>query len=90
LYRKARRFFHPIDVIWQHQDYANRWHPVDARLLENLYDEGNSISVVARRADMTKRAVGALAMALERRGYVIRSGDKSDGRIWRLRFTRKG
>jgi DNA-binding MarR family transcriptional regulator len=63
---------------------------VHARLLENLDYEGNSISVVAKRAEMTKQAMGSLAMELERKGYVIRSVDKSDGRIWRLRFTRKG
>ena len=63
---------------------------IHGRLLENLDYDGNSISVVAKRAQMTKQAMGALAMELETKGYLRRSVDENDGRIWRLSFTDKG
>ena len=63
---------------------------IHGRLLENLDYEGNSITVVAKRAQMTKQAMGTLAAELERKGYLRRSVDENDGRIWRLNFTDKG
>ncbi|GAC1307636.1 MAG: hypothetical protein NVS2B3_04970 [Vulcanimicrobiaceae bacterium] len=63
---------------------------VHARLLENLDRAGNSISVVAKRGQMTKQAMGALARELESKGYVRRVADDVDGRAWRVCFTDRG
>ena len=76
------------------EELARRGHDdirlIHGRLLENLDYEGNSISVVAKRAQMTKQAMGTLAAELESKGYLRRTVDENDGRIWRLTFTDKG
>ena len=64
--------------------------PVHSRLLENLDRDGNSITVVAKRAQMTKQAMGSLARELEAKGYLRRVVDENDRRAWRLCFTAKG
>jgi DNA-binding MarR family transcriptional regulator len=63
---------------------------VHGRLLENLDRDGNSITVVARRAHMTKQAMGGLARELETKGYLRRVVDRNDKRVWLLCFTAKG
>ena len=63
---------------------------IHSRLLENLDRGGNSITLVAKRAQMTKQAMGALAGELEAKGYLTRRVDENDGRITVLHFTTKG
>ncbi len=63
---------------------------IHSRLLENLDFDGNSITVVASRAQMTKQAMGSLSRELEIKGYLRRVVDPNDGRVWLLRFTARG
>jgi DNA-binding MarR family transcriptional regulator len=63
---------------------------VHSRVLENLDRHGNSVTEVAKRAQMTKQAVGTLAKELEDKGYLRRVADENDRRAWVLRFTPKG
>ncbi len=63
---------------------------IHSRLLENLDREGNSITAVAKRAQMTKQAMGSLAKELETKGYLRRVVDENDRRSWLLCFTTKG
>ena len=63
---------------------------VHSRLLENLDRDGNSVTVVAQRAQMAKQAMGTLAKELENKGYLRRVVDSNDRRAWILYFTAKG
>ena len=59
-------------------------------LIANLDLEGNSITEVADRAQMTKQAMGLLAEELETLGYLTRRVDPQDARARVLRFTPRG
>ncbi len=59
-------------------------------LLIHLDFEGNSISEVADRAQLTKQAMGLLADELEKMGYLTRRVDEKDARARILMLTDAG
>jgi DNA-binding MarR family transcriptional regulator len=67
-------------------DQTAAHHPV----FENIDPEGTRLTVLAARAGMTHQSMGELVRMLERRGYVKRSADPSDGRASLVRLTAKG
>jgi DNA-binding MarR family transcriptional regulator len=56
----------------------------------NIEPEGSRLTELAERARMTKQSVGEMASDLERRGYVERVPDPSDGRAKIIRLTARG
>jgi len=52
--------------------------------------EGERLTVLAERANLTKQAVGEVVSELERAGYVERVPDPSDGRAKIIRLTDRG
>jgi DNA-binding MarR family transcriptional regulator len=52
--------------------------------------EGSRLTDLAERAHMTKQSVGEAATDLERRGYVERLPDATDGRVKIIRLTERG
>ena len=59
-------------------------------LLSNLELDGASLTAVARRAGMTKQAMGRLADELIRLRYIKSSRSKTDRREVNLAFTKTG
>lgn len=59
-------------------------------LISNLDVEGSRIVTLARRAGVSKQAMGQLVAELEKRGYVERVPDPEDGRAVLVRFTAQG
>src|SRR4051812_35506300 len=55
-----------------------------------LDDEGTQVSVLARRAAMTKQSMAELVAHLERHGYVERVPDPADRRAKLVRATARG
>jgi DNA-binding MarR family transcriptional regulator len=74
--------------------FAERGHPEIRAPHGNVFpflDEGGTrVSVLARRAQITKQSMGELVAHLERRGYVERIADPSDRRAKLVRATEKG
>jgi DNA-binding MarR family transcriptional regulator len=56
----------------------------------NIDPEGSRLTDMAERARMTKQSVGEAASDLERRGYVERIPDATDGRVKIIRLTDRG
>ena len=56
----------------------------------NIEPEGSRLTDLAERAHMTKQTVGEVATELERRGYLERVPDPSDGRAKIIRLTERG
>jgi DNA-binding MarR family transcriptional regulator len=56
----------------------------------NIEPQGSRLTDLAERARMTKQSVGEVASDLERRGYVERVPDPSDGRAKIIRLTPRG
>ena len=56
----------------------------------NIEPEGSRLTDLAERAHMTKQTVGEVATELERRGYLERAPDPSDGRAKIIRLTERG
>jgi DNA-binding MarR family transcriptional regulator len=52
--------------------------------------EGERLTVLAERANLTKQAVGEVVSDLERAGYVERVPDPHDGRAKIIRLTKRG
>src|SRR4051794_34203614 len=52
--------------------------------------EGDRLTVLAERANLTKQAVGEVVSELERAGYVERAPDPHDGRAKIIRLTERG
>jgi DNA-binding MarR family transcriptional regulator len=52
--------------------------------------EGDRLTVLADRANLTKQAVGEVVSELEKAGYVERVPDPSDGRAKIIRLTKRG
>ncbi len=59
-------------------------------LIRNLPVEGRRTTEIAELSDMTKQAVGQLAIELEGAGYVLRLPDPSDGRAKLVKYTKRG
>lgn len=90
------------DVLAVHQDFQNRaLGDLQRRghtsltasliaLLPHLETGGSRVAEAARRAGITKQAVGKLVGELERLGYVTRSPDPTDGRAAVVTFTTTG
>jgi DNA-binding MarR family transcriptional regulator len=56
----------------------------------NVAPEGSRLTDIAERARMTKQSVGEAATDLERRGYLERIPDPTDGRVKIIRLTDRG
>jgi DNA-binding MarR family transcriptional regulator len=61
-------------------------HPV----FENIDPDGTPLTVLAGRAGLTHQSMGELVQTLQRRGYLERRPDPSDGRVRLVRLTPKG
>ncbi len=77
-----------------HERFAERGHP-DVRaphgnVLQFLDDGGTRVTVLARRAQITKQSMGELVAHLERHGYVERVPDPADRRAKLVRATTRG
>jgi DNA-binding MarR family transcriptional regulator len=59
-------------------------------LIRNLPLEGRRTTEIADLSNMTKQAVGQLAIELEDAGYVVRFPDPSDGRAKLVKYTKHG
>ena len=61
-----------------------------ARLLQRVADEGSRLTDLAAQAQVTKQTAGELVDQLQRRGYVERVPDPSDGRARLVRLAARG
>jgi DNA-binding MarR family transcriptional regulator len=61
-----------------------------ARLLQRVAPEGSRLTDLAAQAQVTKQTAGFLVDQLERRGFVERVPDPSDGRARLVRPARRG
>lgn len=59
-------------------------------LISNLDIEGTRISELAKRAGVTKQAMGQVVGELEARGYIQRLEDSADKRATVVKFTEQG
>ena len=59
-------------------------------VLRNTEVAGSSLTEIARRAGLTKQAIGPLVHELVDAGVLEMTPDPSDGRAWLVRFTRAG
>ncbi len=73
-----------------HRRGYDQTRPGHAALLANLDIEGNSVTEIAERAQISKQAMARLAVELEEMGLITREPSKFDGRMLMLRFTRAG
>jgi DNA-binding MarR family transcriptional regulator len=64
--------------------------PAHQAVLTHLRVSGTRLTELARRASMSKQAMGQLVDEVERLGYVERVSDPSDGRAKIVRFTQAG
>jgi DNA-binding MarR family transcriptional regulator len=64
--------------------------PAHGAVFANLDEGGTRPSELARRADMTKQALGELIADLESKGYVERRRDPDDGRAILVVLTERG
>jgi DNA-binding MarR family transcriptional regulator len=67
-------------------DISAAAHPV----FESIDPGGTRLTRLAARAEMTHQAMGELVSTLERRGYLERRADPSDGRAQLVCLTAKG
>lgn len=67
-----------------------RFRPAHTALLPHLDFDGVRLTELARRAGVTKQAVGPLVDDLAASGVVERIDDLGDGRAKRIRFSRRG
>ncbi len=77
-----------------HDRIAERGHPEvrapHGNVLQFLDDGGTRVSVLARRAQITKQSMAELVAHLERHGYVERVPDPADRRAKLVRATARG
>ncbi len=67
-------------------DVPPAYHPI----FENIDPEGTRLTVLAARARLTHQSMGEVVAELQRRGYVERIADPSDGRARLVRLTDRG
>src|SRR3712207_1155197 len=64
--------------------------PAHAKVFETIGQDGNRITDMAERAQITKAAMVELVDYLQRRGYLQRAADLTDGRAKIVRLTPRG
>jgi DNA-binding MarR family transcriptional regulator len=64
--------------------------PTHGCVFGTIGPEGDRLTSLAQRADMTKQAVGEVVSELQAIGYVERVPDPSDGRAKVIRLTERG
>lgn len=64
--------------------------PAYQAVFENIDRQGTRMTVLAARAEMTHPSMSELVNLLERRGYVERRPDPSDGRARMVHLTQLG
>jgi DNA-binding MarR family transcriptional regulator len=69
-----------------YHDHTAAHHPV----FENIDRNGTRLTTLAARAGMTHQSMGELVRTLERRGYLERRSDPSDGRATLVLLTGRG
>lgn len=67
-------------------DHTPAHHPI----FENIDPKGTRLTDLGARTGLTHQSIGELIDGLERRGYVERVPDPSDGRARLVRLTAKG
>jgi DNA-binding MarR family transcriptional regulator len=65
-------------------------HPAYHALFENIDPQGTRLTELATRAEMTHQSMSELVATLERRGWVARRPDPSDGRARLVCLTPEG
>ena len=65
-------------------------HPSYHALFENIDPDGTRLTKLAARADMTHQSMSELVATLERRGWVERRPDPTDGRARLICLTPEG
>lgn len=64
--------------------------PPHLPVFQHLDPEGDHLTALAEKAQMTKQSMGYLVDYLEEHGYVERVPDPADGRAKLIRFTSRG
>lgn len=90
LFLLAHRNFSELAVQKLHHYGHSQLSLAHTNLLANLDTQGTRITVLAERAGVTKQAMGSLVSELERKGYIGRTADPTDGRAVLITFTAMG
>jgi DNA-binding MarR family transcriptional regulator len=85
----GRRFEARVLALMNQRGYAET-RIAHVSLTRNLDVEGTRLTELARRASMSKQAMGELVDQCMELGLVERTADPSDGRARIVRFTRAG
>jgi len=72
------------------RERGHELHPGQSGIIVHLAMEGSRPSELAKRAGMTKQAMGKIVDELEVIGYVEKAADPQDGRAKIIRFTGAG
>jgi DNA-binding MarR family transcriptional regulator len=89
LNNSVRRFeARVLELLWRHPYPNVRLSHI--QLTRNLDVAGTRITELARRADITKQAMGELVAQCEALGLVLRTPDPQDGRAAIIMFTPLG
>ncbi len=87
---RASRNVNAIIVERLHQRGFTKLRSTHTTLLSNLDLEGNSLTLVAQRAGITKQAMGRLADELVKLKYITRTTNENDKRSVLIEFTSDG
>ena len=87
---RAARLFNERAVRRVQGGGEPRFRLAHTRLFPHIDLEGTRLTELARRAGVTKQAVGPLVAELESIGVLRREPDPEDGRAQRVRFTDHG
>ena len=77
-------------VIRALHDAGHEFTLAQARLMAGIGDEGNRLTDLASRAQITKQSAGFLIDQVERLGYVERVPDPTDARARLIRLAPRG
>jgi DNA-binding MarR family transcriptional regulator len=87
---RAARLFNEHAIARVQRSGEPRFRLAHTRLFPHIDLEGTRLTELARRAGVTKQAVGPWVTELESFGVVRREPDPLDGRAQRVRFTERG
>lgn len=90
LFVRAARVFQEEAVQRIHAAGYAEFKLADNAVLVHLEEGGNRISELARRSGITKQGISKLVHDLERRGWVTKVPDPTDGRAQLVQYTEEG
>lgn len=89
--REFNRFYIPLLRLLDNHYLGSEYTPTEARVLFEIYEhDGCSAAYIAKAMNIDKSYLSRIIRAHEKKGYLARTVQETDSRVYRLHLTESG